>query len=138
MASFTGKYIGNMQSEGFMPDGTPAFHTAVPVGNAPKTELSPTDLVAAGFATCSLLVMCEYAKNHDIDIEGAHFEVTKEMYAGKPSRIGRIHVVMHVPDRDLTEKEKIGLQRAAAACPVKNSLLPELIKEMDFNWFEAD
>ncbi len=138
MASFTGKYTGNMHVEGFMPDGSPAFHTGVPVGEAAKSEISPTDFVAAGLAACSLLVMCQYAQAHGLDISGAHFEATKQMHNGRPSRIGRIHIVMRIPDRGLTEKDKISLQRAAASCPVKGSLHPDVVKDMEFDWFEPE
>jgi uncharacterized OsmC-like protein len=59
--------------------------------------------------------------------------VTKVM-ASNPRRIQRIEVVVTMPDREYSEKEKVSLERAAHSCPVHASLHQDMEQAIVFKW----
>ncbi len=101
--------------------------TDAPVDNHGKGEaFSPTDLVATALGSCILTIMGIVAERHEINMEGATASVTKIM-ASEPRRIAEIHVKITMPENlSFSDKEKKILENAAHACPVGNSLHPDL------------
>ena len=73
------------------------------------------------------------AKTHEIDMKGARAEVLKIM-ANDPRRIASIEVDIYMPDLPFSPKEKIILEKAANACPVKRSLHPDLKEVLRIHW----
>jgi len=108
--------------------------TDAPTDNRGKGEaFSPTDLMATSLGTCILTVMGIKAMDKEIDMEGATAEVTKIM-AANPRRIARIEVVIQMPNKPYTDKEKKLLEAAAHHCPVANSLHPDLEEVITIHW----
>ncbi len=71
--------------------------TDAPKDNLGKGEaFSPTDLVAAGLASCMLTTMGIVAQRRSINIEGTRAEVSKEMTAAPPRRIARLGVIIEM------------------------------------------
>ena len=107
--------------------------TDAPTDNHGKGEaFSPTDMVANALATCMLTVMGIKARDLEVDFTGSTAEVTKVM-AADPRRISEIHInfTMNLaPD----EKTKTILERTGMTCPVLNSLHPDIVKDIVFNW----
>ena len=108
--------------------------TDAPVDNRGKGEaFSPTDLVSAALASCVMTIMAIKAGDmgHEtIDIEA---RVWKTM-ASNPRRIARIQVDLDLHIPEVTNQQKLILERTTKACPVARSLHPDTKKEVVFNW----
>lgn len=108
--------------------------TDAPVDNSGKGEaFSPTDLLATSLGTCMLTVMGIVAKRHNINMAGTKVEVLKVM-ADSPRRVSEIHVEMHFPKNNFTQKEKELLEHTALACPVAKSLHPDIKQKTRFHY----
>jgi putative redox protein len=94
---------------------------------------SPTDLVATGLGACILTILGIMAQRHNLDLGGASVRVRKEMSSTPPRRIVRLPVEVTIPAR-LSDEDKQRLQNAAATCPVKNSLHPEIEIPIVWKW----
>ena len=117
----------------------PSLNTLVtdaPTDNQGKGEtFSPTDLVATALGSCVLTIMGIIAERHDIDIGGATAHVEKEMSADTPRRIARLPVTVHIP-RELSDDEKVRVERGARHCPVHKSIHPDIDAPMTFVYGE--
>ena len=89
------------------------------------SAFSPTDLVAAGLASCILTTVAMWAKRHDLDITGATATVQKEMNP-TPRRIGRLPVVVTIPADAIPEEMRERAEQIANRCPVHASLHPDI------------
>ena len=96
-------------------------------------SFSPTELCATALGACILLTMGYYGMKHGVDVTGTTFAVTEE-YARDHRRIARLEVVFSMPDRPFSDREKRSIERAARACPVHNSLNPEIEQVLTFHW----
>ncbi len=94
---------------------------------------SPTDLFAASLGSCILTLMGMAAKRLNIDIQGTHAKVTKEMTTAPIRRIGKLSVIISCP-QDFPEDVKAKLSRAAETCPVHQSLHPDIILNIAYRW----
>ena len=108
--------------------------TDAPVDNGGKGEaFSPTDLVATALGSCLVTIMGLVAKREEINIEGTHVQVFKEMVSDPVRRIGSLKTTVTIPNANgLTEKQKTMLENAAKTCPVKQSLHPDIKVEINF------
>jgi putative redox protein len=111
------------------------IETDAPVDNQGKGEsFSPTDLVATALGSCMLTIMGQKARDLKVDLKGTKIEIQKHMKAD-PRRIGGISLTFHLPSSpNLSEKNKIILQRAADTCPVFYSLHPDIDVQVNYNW----
>lgn len=83
-------------------------------------EFGPDSLVAAGLGSCMLISMASFADRHGLDVTDARVDVDMS-FGGKPeTRISAIQVTVRVP-KSFAEEERAGLEKAAAACPIKHS-----------------
>ena len=57
-----------------------------------------------------------YAKTHDVDVTGTSIEIIKTMSAN-PRRIGKIEVILDMPDREYTPRQKAAIENCAHTCP---------------------
>jgi putative redox protein len=108
--------------------------TDAPVDNGGMGEaFSPTDLVAAALGSCIVTIMGIAAQGMGIDIAGTRVHVAKEMVADPVRRIGAIAVTITLPEGlALSEDNKKRLEQAGAACPVKQSLHPDVRVNLSF------
>lgn len=108
--------------------------TDAPKDNQGRGEaFSPTDLVGAALGSCMLTIMGIYARRHNIDISGATARVTKEMVTAPVRRIGKLTVIITVPARVPVE-QRGPMEKAALACPVHQSLHPDMEKAVEFRY----
>lgn len=122
MATAKVTYTGGLRTEAQHLKSGNIIITDAPTDNKGKGEaFSPTDLAATSLASCILTIMGIAAQSRDIDMVGAHAEVTKVM-ASDPRRISRIEIQIQMPDNKYSEKEKSILEKAAHHCPVGLSL----------------
>ena len=95
--------------------------TDAPVDNQGKGEkFSPTDLVATALGSCMLTIMGMAAKVQKVDISDTKVKVEKIM--GKdPRKIAKINMEIYF-NKNISDKHKAVLERAAHHCPVAKTL----------------
>lgn len=127
-------YTGGLRTKAVHLKSNTEIVTDAPVDNQGKGEsFSPTDLVATALGSCMLTIMGIKARDKEIDIEGATIEVLKTM-ASNPRRISRLDIKMTMPDKSYSDRDKKILKAAAEACPVGNSLHPDVEIITDIIW----
>ena len=111
------------------------IETDAPVDNQGKGErFSPSDLVATALGSCMLTIMGMKARDLGLDLKGTRIEIQKIMKAD-PRRISGVSLTFHLPsDLQLSEKNRIILQRAADTCPVMYSIHPDIDVQVKYNW----
>lgn len=108
--------------------------TDAPVDNQGKGDaFSPTDLVSAALASCVMTIMAIKAGDMGHETIDMEARVWKTM-ASNPRRIARIQVELDLHIPEVTDQQKLILQRTTKACPVARSLHPDTQKEVVFNW----
>jgi len=134
MVSIQVEYQGDLHCKAVHGPSGSELSTDAPKDNQGRGEaFSPTDLVATALGTCMLTIMGMKARTLNIDIAGATATVEKEMTSAPPRRIQRLSVKIRVPHR-LNSEDKEKLERAARACPVHQSLHPDVQIPIEFTW----
>jgi uncharacterized OsmC-like protein len=113
------------------------FETDAPTDNQGKGErFSPTDLVATSLASCMLTTMGIRAKDLEPAIRQIRVDAEKIMSAN-PRRISRINLTFHYPEGfSLAPERRQELEQIAWTCPVKESIHPDIVLDINFNWPE--
>lgn len=135
MSEIVAQYLGDLRVK-----NTHVAHGAIMVTDASaeihgKDEgFSPVDVLAAALGSCAVTTMGVYAQNHGLDITGTTVEISFAMSEKSPRRVTRIELIFSMPDRNYSDKDKQSLERAAGACPVHNSLHPDMEQRLIFKW----
>ena len=108
--------------------------TDAPMDNGGKgAAFSPTDLVATALGTCVATVMGLVAQRNSLNLEGLRIQVIKEMTADPVRRIGSLTTRLVFPQgKQLSATDRAKLEAAARACPVKQSLHPDVKTPIEF------
>jgi putative redox protein len=127
-------YQGNLRCQATHGPSRQTLITDAPTDNGGKGEaFSPTDLVATGLGSCLVTIMGLVAQRHNWDLTGTKVQVTKEMTADPVRRIGVLKVTVSLPSScGLAAVDRAKLEQAAWACPVKQSLHPDVRVEIQF------
>ena len=126
-------YLGDLRTSAIHIASDKNIITDAPIDNQGKGEaFSPTDTVATALASCLLTIMGIKARDLNIDIKNTTAEVSKVM-ASYPRRISEIQITVNFT-RSYDQRIKKILEKAALACPVSNSLHPDLKQNILFNW----
>lgn len=126
-------YAGNKKCELVHPEGATLKTDAPKDIGGDASAFSPTDLVAAGLASCILTTMAMYAERNGLSLEGAKASVEKHMTTTAPRRIARLPVVVMMPAGVPSEwREK--LERVGHTCPVHASLHPDVDAPIEFRY----
>ena len=134
MVTINSTYDGALRCTSIHAPSSQTLITDAPVDNHGKGEsFSPTDLVATALATCMLTVMGIAAERHDINLKGTTVVVGKEMSSDTPRRIVALRSVMRIP-LPPNHPQRLILESSAMACPVKQSLSPEVDTTVKFEW----
>ena len=124
-------YQNNLRTESEHIASGEKIITDAPVDNNGKGEaFSPTDLVATALGSCMITIMAISANKYDIDVSGTNASVKKIM-GSDPRRISEISIDINM-NKNIEEKDRKRLERAALACPVHKSLHPDLEKKIRF------
>lgn len=124
------RYDGGKKCSLRHPEG-PTLQTDAPKDiGGDASAFSPTDLVAAGLASCILTTVAMWAERHDLDLTGMAAHVAKEMQAG-PRRIGRLPVTVTLP-ASVPEDLRPVLERVGHGCPVHASLHPDVDAPIEY------
>lgn len=126
MVEISVTYSGNKKCDLVHPEGARLRTDAPKDIGGEASAFSPTDLIAAGLASCILTTIAMWAERNGLKIDGATASVEKHMSVPPaPRRIARLPVTVRIPagvPADMRERlEKIG-----HACPVHASLHPEV------------
>ena len=95
-------------------------------------RFSPTDLIAAGLASCILTTVAMWAKRNEIELDGATAHVTKEMTTTTPRRISRLATTITIPADKLSPEQRTVAEKIAHTCPVHQSLHPDVEAPIEF------
>ena len=126
-------YLGDLRTSAIHIASAKNIITDAPIDNQGKGEaFSPTDTVATALASCLLTIMGIKARDLNIDIKNTTAEVAKIMMS-KPRRISEIQITVNFT-KSYDQRIKKILEKAALACPVSNSLHPDLKQNILFNW----
>lgn len=134
MTTVTSVYQGDYRCTSTHLQSGTALITDAPTDNHGKGEsFSPTDLVATALGTCIMTILGIYAEKHSLDFKGMKMDITKTM-ADNPRRIGKIDIVITMPQITLDAFQKTELEAITRSCPVCLSLHPETEKNISFVW----
>jgi len=134
MVTITSTYDGALRCTATHGPSDVTLITDAPVDNHGKGEsFSPTDLVATAVANCMMTVMGIAAERHGVDLKGTTVTIGKEMSSDLPRRIVGLKSVMTIP-LPADHPQRALLEGAAKACPVKQSLAPEIDASVEFRW----
>ena len=126
-------YLGDLRTSAIHIASDKNIITDAPIDNQGKGEaFSPTDTVATALASCLLTIMGIKARDLNIDIKNTTAEVCKVM-ASNPRRISEIQITVNFT-KSYDQRIKKILEKSALACPVSNSLHPDLKQNILFNW----
>lgn len=99
------------------------------------SAFSPTDLVAAGLASCILTTIAMWAERHGMDVSGASATVEKHMtQPPAPRRIARLPVVVTFSAKGVPVEMRERLEKVGYACPVHASLHPEVDSPIEYRY----
>ena len=134
MIRLTSAYEGGLRCRATHgPSGTSVV-TDAPVDNHGRGEsFSPTDLVATALGACMLTVIGIVAERHGLDLAGMTAETEKVMSASAPRRIASLRTRITIPLPG-DHPQRTVLERAAATCPVHQSIHPEIDAPVEFIW----
>jgi len=135
MATAQITYNGGLRTNALHIQSGSIIETDAPTDNKGKGErFSPTDLVAVALASCIVTTLGIAAPVHQLDIDGAECEVTKIM-TSNPRKIGEIIIVISFPkSTPFSDKQMSKIEHIAHTCPVFESLHPDCVKRITFNW----
>ena len=128
-------YKGNLRCEcNHLQSGT-IIETDAPTDNRGKGErFSPTDTVCVALGTCIITTMAIKASDMQIELADTAMALTKHMLSD-PRRIGKIDVILTMPKSlQISEKDRLILQRVGDNCPVMKSLNPDLQVNIEYHW----
>lgn len=119
-------YAGQKKCDLVHPEGAKLRTDAPRDIGGDASGFSPTDLVAAGLASCILTTCAMFAERHGVSLAGARATVEKHMSTPPATRrIAMLPVVVTLPGTVPTEfRER--LERVGHTCPVHASLHPEV------------
>lgn len=127
-------YLGDLRTEAtHLRSGVKIITDAPPDNQGRGEAFSPTDLCATSLATCMLTIMGISARNHNIDMDGAHATINKIM-AANPRRIARIEIRIVMPKKDYDAAQRKLLETAGRTCPVAFSLAEGVEQALEFEW----
>lgn len=133
MVKITAQYLGQKRTQLTHTPSSNVITTDAPLDNNGKGEaFSPTDLMASSLGACMMTVMGIYADNNNIDLSRATFEVIKHM-AANPRRVSMIDINIVLP-QSLSAPIRSTLEEIAANCPVKKSIHPDIVVNLEFSY----
>ena len=127
-------YEGQLHCQATHISSGTTLSTDAPRDNMGRGEsFSPTDLVATALGACMATIMGLVAQRNNLDIDGLQIQVIKEMTSVPVRRIGSLKTrLVFPPGKPLSAADRAKLEAGAKACPVKQSLHPDVETPMEF------
>lgn len=131
MVTITANYEGELRCTSTHGPSGATISTDAPTDNQGLgASFSPTDMVATALCSCAMTIMGITANRLGVDLVGMTGKVVKGMSAD-PRRIISAPVEITVPG-ELSDDQKRQLEAAARACPVANSIHPDIDQTITF------
>jgi putative redox protein len=129
-------YTGDLHCTAVHAPSRKSLETDAPVDNGGKGEsFSPTDLVATALGACLLTIMDLVARRNQWNLQNTRVQVFKEMVAAPTRRIGSLKArIIMPPTAPTAAHDRAKLEAAARACPVKQSLHPDVEVQLNFEY----
>ena len=127
-------YEGDLHCTAIHSPSQDKLTTDAPLDNGGKgSAFSPTDLMATALGTCMATTMALVAKRNEIHLPQVKIQVLKEMTSDPVRRVGALITrIVFPPGATLSAVDRIKLEAAAHACPVKQSLHPQVQTPVEF------
>ncbi|UJF24750.1 OsmC family protein [Suttonella sp. R2A3] len=126
-------YTGNLHTDMTHLQSDTTISTDAPTDNGGQgAAFSPTDLVASALGGCMLTIMGLKAASMGIEFSDVRAEVTKTMSAN-PRRISAVDIAFYI-NHDYPEATRKRLEAVAHACPVAQSLHPDIAQNLSFHY----
>ncbi len=135
MASeITVRYQGQLRCEATREKTGKIVHTDVGADHGGLNDhFSPIELAVAALGTCVMSMAAVVAERNEINVAGMMVQASFEMATAPARRIGSIKLTVRLPNAGaISESGRQKVEAAARACPVKNSLHPDIKVEMEF------
>ncbi len=128
-------YEGDLRSTCIHHQSGTIIETDAPTDNQGKGErFSPTDMLATSLASCMLTTMAIRARGMEEALLHVRVNVEKIM-ASNPRRVSAINLTFLFPEQfSATPDQQAQLEEIAMTCPVKQSIHPDIILGVHFNW----
>lgn len=134
MLTIQTRYLGHKKCELSHPEGTVLRTDAPKDIGGDASAFSPTDLIAAGLASCILTTIGMWAERNGFSIDGASATVEKHMSTPpSPRRIARLPVVVTLPKGVPTEMRE-RLEKIGHSCPVHATLHPDVDAPIEYRY----
>jgi putative redox protein len=135
MVNISVRYTGHKKCDLTHPGGATLRTDAPRDIGGDASAFSPTDLVAAGLASCILTTIAMFAERHSVDITGASATVEKHMTTPpSPRRIGRLPVLVTLPAAAIPADMRERFERVGHTCPVHASLHPDIEAPIEYRY----
>jgi putative redox protein len=132
MIGMKAKYLGGLRCEAMHVKSERTLLTDAPLDNKGRGEaFSPTDLLATSLAVCMMTILGITAEEKGLPLGEMEVEIEKVMGSG-PRRVLGVYLNFTMQNMGWSEKEWTILKNAALACPVANSLHPDIDQRV--NW----
>lgn len=134
MVTINARYAGSKKCDLQHPEGAVLRTDAPRDIGGDASAFSPTDLVAAGLASCILTTIGMWAERHNLDITGATATIEKHMSTPPaPRTIARLPAVVTLP-ASIPAEMRERLERIGHACPVHATLPREVDAPIEYRY----
>ncbi len=125
------QYQGKLRCKAVRGQNGQAVWTDVGVDHGGQGEyLSPIEMAVAALATCATSMLAVVAERSGIDVSTV--QTTADFStAANPARLASVCLTFHLPT-GVPEAARPKLDVAVKACPVKNSLHPDVHVDVEF------
>jgi putative redox protein len=126
-------YLGDLRTEAEHLQSATRIITDAPTDNQGRGEaFSPTDLMATSLGCCIITIMGIKARDLGVSLDGSKVHCLKIMGMA-PRRVSEIVIDLYLPAATSDYNRKV-LEAAGRACPVSQSLHPDLEQTITFHW----
>ncbi|HNQ12083.1 MAG TPA: OsmC family protein [Bacteroidia bacterium] len=136
MPTIKSTYSGQLRCELTHEQSNTKIESDAPTDNNGKGErFSPTDLLSASLGACMMTIMAIRAEKSDLELGTVSCETDKIMESN-PRRVGALDLILEL-DNNLKEEQRVLLEKAAMACPVAQSLHPDIKVKVLFRYSDG-
>lgn len=135
MVNINVRYAGHKKCDLTHPEGATLRTDAPKDIGGDATAFSPTDLVAAGLASCILTTIAMWGERNGLDITGATASVEKHMSSPPaPRRIARLPVIVNIPASAVPADMRERMEKIGHSCPVHATLHPDVDAPITYHY----
>jgi putative redox protein len=126
------QYQGKLRCKATREQNGQSVQTDVGADHGGQGEyLSPVEMAVAALGACSASMLALVGERSGIDVSTMQTTATFDMADAPRSRIGTVRLTIKLPG-SVPEAIRPKLEAAVKACPVKNSLHPDVRVDLEF------